>query len=464
MRVLAGALRGSETEAVRQHLEACDLCERLIGEAARDTGAEETSWRERIRPRVLLPGMVLSARYDIRRLLGIGAMGEVHEAEDTLLGKVVAIKTLNAKLAGNCEALTRLKLEVATAHRVTHPNVCRIFDFGEDRGEDGLGAVVFLTMEYLPGITLSAHLRQHGRLSPPEALPILTQLAEGLAAAHRAQVIHRDLKGENVMLVAQPAGRLRAVITDFGLAGSALDNGGTEPVRKGGFSGTLAYAAPERVAGGRATPASDVFSFGVLAYEMLTGRVSPAPLSIDLSELPARWQRFIAHTVHPDPARRLADGAALVSTLGAFGPRSPRSVTKYAPAVLAVVSLLAVSSAVQWRRSTAPNAIRASISSPSPPEVGPQAASAAWPSPPAPATVDRVRPVPATRRHGGQNPARRIEGRSAHPSAADASASELLREVHFHRPSTARTGEADLLPDPFLVDPFRANNDRTSTR
>jgi serine/threonine protein kinase len=471
VRVLAGALRGSETEAVRQHLDGCDLCSRLIGEAARDTGDEETGWRERIRPRVLLPGMVLSARYNIRRLLGIGAMGEVHEAEDALLGEVVAIKTLNAKLAGKCEALARLKVEVATAHRVTHPNVCRIFDFGEDKGEGTQGTVVFLTMEYLPGTTLSAHLKTRGRLSASEALPILAQLAQGLSAAHAAQVVHRDLKSENVMLVPSPAGQLRAVITDFGLADRVLDDRGAALGRKDGFSGTLAYAAPERLAGGRATPASDVFSFGVLAYEMLTGRVSPAPPEVDLSALPIRWQRFISHAVQPDPRRRLSDGAALVAALGVFGPVSPRSVTKYAPAVLAVVSLVVISSTVEWRRSTAAklvavaggkatvaNVLRPSIS---PPEVPPKQELVASTNPRAISRVVHVRSESASEGRVRQDPARRTVERSTHPLAPPSPASELLREVQFHRPAG---GGADALPDPFLVDPFSVNHDRNSTR
>ena len=461
VRVLAGALRGSETEAVRGHLDSCDLCGRLIGEAARETGGEETGWRERIRPRVLLPGMVLAARYDIRRLLGIGAMGEVHEAEDRLLSEVVAVKTLNAKLAGNLEALARLKLEVATAHRVTHPNVCRIFDFGEDKGDGTQGAVVFLTMEYLPGTTLSAHLRARGRLSVSEALPILIQLAEGLSAAHAAQVVHRDLKGENVMLVVSPAGRTRAVITDFGLAGSLLDDRSGELIRQHGFSGTRAYAAPERMAGGHATPASDVFSFGVLAYEMLSGRLSSAPTSIDLSALPARWQRFIAQAIHPDPRRRLPDGAALVLALGALGKASPRSASKRASAVLAAAALLAVSSAAEWRRSTVITVVRPV----SLPEVHRRVESVLTANPPVAERLVRVRSVPAAPKHVSREPAHRIATIPPNPpAAADPSVSELLRDVPFHRPRTSRMDEAEVLADPFLVDPFGANKNRASTR
>jgi serine/threonine protein kinase len=315
---------------------------------------------------VLLPGTTLAGRYLIRRSLGTGAMGEVHEAEDRLLGKTVALKTLNARLASDPQAMMRLRREVAMAHRVTHANVCRIFDLGADEG--GLawheGApLLFLTMEFLPGETLAAHLRRRGPLAPTEALPLLWQLADGLAAAHAGGVIHRDLKGENVMLVARPPAPDRVVITDFGLAGSIAQ---FDPASHDstGFVGTPAYAAPERLMGAPATPASDVYSFGLIAVEMLIGplggtRGAPPSASGAVSTLgdsarPWRipnsissgWHDLVAAMTHPSPIHRLRDGGAVREAIEALmrqaskGQRAPRPGRPTWPVVGALSALV----------------------------------------------------------------------------------------------------------------------------
>src|SRR5581483_379409 len=219
-------------------------------------------------------GTLVAGRYRIGPSLGSGAMGEVHEAEDLLLGKKVALKTLNARFNSDPGALARLRSEVAMAHRVTHPNVCRIFDLGVYESDDsgaGSGPSLFLSMEHLPGETLAAFMKRRGPLSLDEALPILLQGAAGLAAAHAVGVVHRDLKGENVMLVPQSNGHLRVAVTDFGLAQSLMEVDPTS-ADASTFSGTPAYAAPERIAGGRSTFASDVYSFGLLAHELRTGK------------------------------------------------------------------------------------------------------------------------------------------------------------------------------------------------
>ena len=229
VRLIAGRLGGTERGHVDGHLANCDRCVLLVSEATRDTGSAGARRADSLRPPLLLPGMIVASRYHVRRLLGIGAMGEVHEVDDELLGTTVALKTLNAKLAGNLTALARLKREVGAARRVTHPNVCRIFDLGIDHGNDTLGPCVFLTMELLPGVTLSKFLLAHGAVLPRRALPLLLQLADGLAAAHTAGVVHRDLKSDNVMFVEQEDHPLRAVITDFGLASFVMqDDGGVE--------------------------------------------------------------------------------------------------------------------------------------------------------------------------------------------------------------------------------------------
>ena len=193
MRLFSGALDSAERGALDGHLSHCDRCALLVGEAARDTGPGSAGLFDRLRPALLLPGMLIANRYRVRGLLGVGAMGEVHEVEDRLLGTIVALKTLNARLAGDVGALARLKREVAAARSVTHPNVCRIFDLGSDPGNETVGAFVFLTMEHLRGVTMAKFLAAHGPYTPGVALPLLVQLADGLAAAHAAGILHRDL-------------------------------------------------------------------------------------------------------------------------------------------------------------------------------------------------------------------------------------------------------------------------------
>src|SRR5262245_64707935 len=133
LRLFTGALDSAEPGTVDGHLASCARCSRLVGEAARDTGTDSAGLGDRLRPPVLSPDSLIANRYHVRRLLGVGAMGEVHEVDDRLLGTVVALKTLNARLAGDSSALARLKREVAAARSVTHPNVCRTFDLGSDQ-------------------------------------------------------------------------------------------------------------------------------------------------------------------------------------------------------------------------------------------------------------------------------------------------------------------------------------------
>src|SRR5262249_49095281 len=144
-----------------------------------------------------------------------GGMGDVYEALDEELSIPLAIKTLRSDAGRTREALWRLKREVLLARAVWHPHVCRIYDLG--RHDEGEEPIWFLTMELLEGETLQRRLQREGRLDPAEALPLVEQMTAGLGAAHRAGVVHRDFKPENVMLVPGPQGML-AVVTDFGLA------------------------------------------------------------------------------------------------------------------------------------------------------------------------------------------------------------------------------------------------------
>lgn len=215
-----------------------------------------------------LPGTLLAERYRIVALLGRGGMGEVYRADDLTLGQSVALKFLPETAAKNEEARERFRHEVRIARRVSHPNVCRVYDLGEAEGQ------TYLSMEYVDGEDLASTLRRIGRLPGDKALEIARQLCAGLAAAHREGVLHRDLKPANVML----DGRGRAVMTDFGLAGLADQIPGRD-VR----SGTPAYMAPEQLAGKEVSVRSDIYSLGLVLYEVFTGK--PAYAAASMAEL-----------------------------------------------------------------------------------------------------------------------------------------------------------------------------------
>ena len=199
----------------------------------------------------------MASRYRIIALLGKGGMGEVYRADDLTLGQAVALKFLPDDAARDEALLERFRNEVRMARRVSHPNVCRVYDVGEVDGQ------TFFTMEYVDGEDLASLLRRIGRLPPDKALEISRQLCAGLAAAHTKGVLHRDLKPANIML----DGRGQVVITDFGLAGVADNIRGAE-VR----SGTPAYMAPEQLAGKEVTMRGDIYALGLVLYEVFTGK------------------------------------------------------------------------------------------------------------------------------------------------------------------------------------------------
>jgi serine/threonine-protein kinase len=200
------------------------------------------------------PGTLIAERYRIISLLGRGGMGEVFRAHDLTLGQPVALKFLPESMIDK-SMLERFRNEVRIARRISHPNVCRVYDIGETDNQ------VFLSMEYVDGEDLSSLLRCIGRLPRDKALEIARKICAGLAAAHDKGVLHRDLKPSNIML----DGRGEVLIMDFGLAGLAHE---IEDVR----SGTPAYMAPEQLAGKEVTARSDIYALGLVLYELFTGK------------------------------------------------------------------------------------------------------------------------------------------------------------------------------------------------
>ena len=267
------------------------------------------------------PGTVLAERYRIIGLLGRGGMGEVYRADDLKLGQPVALKFLPRRFASEKDRLERFYAEVRIARQVSHPNVCRVYDVGEIDGQH------YLSMEYVDGEDLASLLKRIGRLPPDKALEIARELCAGLAAAHERGVLHRDLKPANVML----DGRGRARITDFGLAIAASE------VVEGEVSGTPAYMAPEQLAGKPASVRSDIYSLGLVLYELSTGRKAfdsatlqelkrkhtedaPAsPSSIAPGFDPA-VERVILRCLEKDPSARPASAAQIAAALPGGDP------------------------------------------------------------------------------------------------------------------------------------------------
>ncbi|HXS97950.1 MAG TPA: serine/threonine-protein kinase [Candidatus Limnocylindrales bacterium] len=266
------------------------------------------------------PGAIVAARYRIVSLLGKGGMGEVYRADDLTLDQQVALKFLPAGTTD--AAIARFRNEVRIARQVSHPNVCRVYDLGEING------AYFLSMEYVDGEDLASLLRRIGRLPTDKALEIARKLCAGLAAAHEKGVLHRDLKPSNVML----NGRGEVLLTDFGLAGLAGQIEGSE-IR----NGTPAYAAPEQLAGEEVTVRSDIYSLGLVLYEIFTGRMpfesdtlaglirartesTPVSLTTIVRDLDPAVERVVLRCLDAKPARRPPSAISVAAALPGGDP------------------------------------------------------------------------------------------------------------------------------------------------
>jgi serine/threonine protein kinase/tetratricopeptide (TPR) repeat protein len=228
----------------------------------------------------LMPGTVLGGRYEILDTVGEGGMGAVYKASDRELGRTVALKVIRPELASNPDILQRFKQEILLASRVTDRNIIRIYDLGDAEG------VKFITMEFVEGEDLRHLLQRHGKLPASEAVDIMEQVVSGLQAAHRLGIIHRDLKPGNIMRATDS----RVLVMDFGLARSLEGDGMT---RTGTMLGTMEYMSPEQAQAKDLDARSDIFTVGLILYELLTGIMPYQAESVVASLIKRTQQRAI---------------------------------------------------------------------------------------------------------------------------------------------------------------------------
>jgi serine/threonine-protein kinase len=250
----------------------------------------------------------LESRYQILKELGRGGMGIVFQAQDKQLNEQVAIKILSPMVSGDADALERLKREVSAARRITHPNIIRIHDISEMNG------LQYVSMEYFHGTSLKDYIRQNAPLSINQAQNIAAQICDGLDAAHKQGIIHRDLKSQNIIV--NSLNQIK--IIDFGLAHTSHLQGLTAT---GLIMGTPEYMAPEQVAGRKVDERADIYSLGIILYELFTGKVpfsgdsaiavgfkqmkedAPKPRSMNAA-IPQSVEAVIMKTLEKDPYHR----------------------------------------------------------------------------------------------------------------------------------------------------------------
>ena len=267
-------------------------------------------------------GVQVAGRYQIIGLLGKGGMGEVYRANDLTLDQPVALKFLPESMARDAGMLARFHNEVRIARQVSHPNVCRVYDLGEVDGQP------YLSMEYIDGEDLGSLLRRIGRLPSDKALEFARRICAGLAAAHDKGVLHRDLKPSNIMIDSKG----QVFITDFGLAAV------TGELREAqAREGTPAYMAPEQLAGTEVTARSDIYSLGLVLYEMFAGKrpfeagtlaemirlqqqSTPASLTTVVKDVDPATERVIQRCLSADPRRRPATALAVAAALPGGDP------------------------------------------------------------------------------------------------------------------------------------------------
>ena len=263
-------------------------------------------------------GTVIDGRYRVASRLGSGGMADVYLAHDTLLGRQVALKLLHHRFAEDQEFVERFRREASSAAGLSHPNVVAVFDRGEWDG------TYYIAMEYLPGRSLKAVVREHGPLSPSDATDIVVQILLAVRFAHRRGIIHRDIKPHNVILDEEG----RAKVTDFGIARA----GASDMTLTGSIMGTAQYLSPEQAQGHAVSETSDLYAVGVVLYELLTGGVpfegesavtialkqvsaEPTPPSLRNPEVTPALDAVVMRSLAKDPQARFASADEFIAAL-----------------------------------------------------------------------------------------------------------------------------------------------------
>ncbi|MET7769264.1 protein kinase [Nocardia sp. NPDC005366] len=295
-------------------------------------------------------GAMIADRYRLQRLIATGGMGQVWEALDTRLDRRVAVKVLKAEFSADPTFRQRFRTEAKTTAQLNHPGIAGIYDYGETY-DPSAGETAYLVMELVQGEPLNTVLNRLNRLSVVQGLDLLEQTGRALEVAHAAGVVHRDVKPGNILVT--PTGQVK--ITDFGIA-KAVD---ASPVTKTGMvMGTAQYIAPEQAVGEDATAASDVYSLGVVGYEVLAGhrpfsgdgaitvamkhvRDTPPPMP---SDLPPNVRELIEITMGKDPDRRYASGGEFADAVAAVRaghrPPTPHGASAAGPATEGATRIL----------------------------------------------------------------------------------------------------------------------------